>query len=382
MQSTSPEVITLTDTPSPVSPPALISANTGVIQEPTKPLLAMDEGVIMRSVESSRRYRDFIVKQNNMKRNFQKQIDRKLSEFSYPKTFRQVWPIIPVQDPSFVKNLGLECVTQFFDRGNGSQTKQSSSSKVKPVCNQCGWDFASAWQIRKNNSKQVLLCESCDFTNLKLLQRTKLSNQLNEIIENVQKEEEKFETDCEETKKQIVTVERQSLISNAHRSYNTNNKQFSHKPSEHVVIPSILASKNSSEFKSLDSGGRKRVSDQNEATVPRKATKTSASPQVDHTLNRITQQLLRKQVDEKVQQRRHPNTTTITTTTTTTKKQSLQPLINEGAVVTANNNKPVPEMTTSSTPPPLISSGGESRKNRRKGQPRQNRQLNSIDINF
>ena len=66
-----------------------------------------------------------------------------------------------------------------------AQMKASVSSRVKPICNQCGCDYASAWQIRKNNSKQLLLCEACDFLNLKLLQRSKLATQLKELVSTI-----------------------------------------------------------------------------------------------------------------------------------------------------------------------------------------------------
>ena len=377
-KSSSPEVITITDSPSPASPPALISTNNvpGVIQGPSNHSssrnIKLDETVIMKSIESSRRYRDFVMKQNNIKRNFQKQIDKKIAGFPYPKTFRQVWPIIPVQDPSFVKNLGLETVTQFFDQSG--HVKSPSTSKVKPICNQCGCDFASAWQIRKNNSKQVLLCESCDFTNLKLLQRTKLATQLKEVVESLQKEDEKFNTECDEARKQIVAAERTAVITNAQKSLNNNKSgQWQQTSSDSVIQSSILPGKGSSlhEVKSLDV--RKRRSDQDYVVPQRKSTKIASH--VDHTLNRITQHLLRKQVDEKVQQHRQRHSPSPITSTRTPPSDDVE-IIN-------NSYKPRSSEVIKSMPPPLtsVSSSGDSRRSRRKGQPRQNRQLsNSSDI--
>ena len=94
-----------------------------------------------------------------------------------------------------------------------SQDKMNSASRVKPICNQCGCDFASAWQIRKSNSKQVLLCEACDFISLKILQCSKLANQMKELVEPIKKEEDKFSVDCEEARKQVVALERQTVLS-------------------------------------------------------------------------------------------------------------------------------------------------------------------------
>ena len=130
----------------------------------------------------------------------------------YPKTFRQVWPLIPVHDTSFVRNFGLESVMHHFDP-QSKALQEKSNSKVKPICNQCGCDFASAWQIRKSNSKQLLLCEACDFQNLKILQRSKLSNQLKELLESIKSEQTKFIAECEETRKQILEHEKQAAVS-------------------------------------------------------------------------------------------------------------------------------------------------------------------------
>ena len=84
---------------------------------------------------------------------------------------------------------------------------------MKPICNQCGCDFASAWQIRKSNSKQLLLCESCDFQNLKILQRTKLGNQLKDLLEDIKKDETKFGVECDEARKQVLLLEKKAVES-------------------------------------------------------------------------------------------------------------------------------------------------------------------------
>lgn len=358
----------------------------------------LDEAAILKTIENSRRYRDFVMKQSNLKRNFQKQIDKKIANAPYPKTFRQVWPIIPVQDPSFVKNLGLETVTQFFEQG--THTKSPPVSKVKPICNQCGCDFASAWQIRKNNAKQVLLCESCDFTNLKLLQRTKLATQLKEIVENIRKDEDKFNTDCEDARKQIIALERSSILSSAQKSLNNKSSNngsqahANHVTTRHAVvdvtksnemkrptIPSILTSRGGFQiqervYSTLETS-RKRPSDQDYAAPSRKSAKTSTN--LDHTLSRITQQLLRKQVDEKVQQHRQQHSPSPTPHVMTTKTPP--PPLEQMDVLNHTPSPTPPEpKVLQSTPPPLTSvsySGGDNRRSRRKGQPRQNRQLSS-----
>ena len=69
----------------------------------------------MQAVENSRQYKDFLMKESHAQKNFQKQMDRKLVLAPYPKTFRQVWPNIPVHDPSFMRSVGLETVCLHFD---------------------------------------------------------------------------------------------------------------------------------------------------------------------------------------------------------------------------------------------------------------------------
>ena len=361
-KASSPEVITISDSPSPISPPPLTSVQSNTpmsIQVPTissgQQLLKLDEPAILRAIENSRRYKEFMMKQANSKRVFQKQIEKRIATAPYPKTFRQVWPIIPVHDPNFIKSLGLETVTMFFDpRWRTELAKPPPASKIKPICNQCGCDFASAWQIRKNNAKQVLLCESCDFANLKLLQRTKLAGQLKELVESIRTDEEKFSADCDEARKKMVASEKQAIVASQGLSRPPANSQKSvitHLPvlkttlassfaqlpsSNHVsttsklvsalnsdtntapsakqtqaVIPSILpsqisrdgdkrpsaTSKAQSTSKETPEPSRKRKLQDSDTASARKAAK--GSPNLDQTLNRITEQLLRKQVDEK-----------------------------------------------------------------------------------
>ena len=222
------EVITISDSPVSKNPPPLLSSTAkmhittnGMIQVPTisstvVPSTASsnssDKNYLLHAAEQSRRYREYLLKQNHAKRNFQKQIERKMVVAPYPKTFRQVWPLIPVHDSAFVRNYGLEAISHHFDP-TSSTSQDRAISKVKPICNQCGCDFASAWQIRKSNSKQLLLCEACDFQNLKILQRSKLGNQLKELLESIKKEEEKFGLECEEARKQVLMLEKKAAES-------------------------------------------------------------------------------------------------------------------------------------------------------------------------
>ena len=354
----------------------------------------LDEATIVRTIESSSRYKEFLLKQSNLKRTFQKQMDKKIGSAPYPKTFRQVWPIIPVHDPNFVKNVGLECVTQYFDPNY--QKPPVQPSKIKPTCNQCGCDFASAWQIRKNNSKQVLLCESCDFTNLKLFQRSKLATQLKELMETVHKEEDKFQKDCEEAKKSTIAIEKASLLNKQHQqptvvtmnrsdpSGSTVKHSITVKPviangSPHILIPSMLTTPTSAGNKRSESSRKRKSGDDHGVS---KVVKTS--PNLDNTLNKISQQLIRKQVDEKV--RKRPANTGITThVISSAKAKGPPPLKQVSPVSKTGPTQPLPpqivyssELTNTvnvasiTTPPPLINNvgGNDSRKNRRKGTPR------------
>jgi len=113
-----------------------------------------------------------------------KSLDKKVFSAPYPKTYRQVWPIVPVSDGDFMKNFGLEAVCHYFDSKWQMEhlvKQKNASASSKPVCNQCKCDFASAWQVRKSNAHSLLLCESCDFKNLKTLQREKIANHLKEL---------------------------------------------------------------------------------------------------------------------------------------------------------------------------------------------------------
>jgi hypothetical protein len=224
------EIITITDSPVGKKPPPLLSSSTtaariptatsnGSIQVPTISSSSVhanlatvaDKKNLLKAAENSRRYRDYILKQTHAKKNFQKQIERKMVVAPYPKTFRQVWPLIPIHDSSFVRNFGIEAVMHHFDP-ESKALQEKTNSKVKPVCNQCGCDFASAWQIRKSNSKQLLLCEACDFQNLKILQRSKLSNQLKELLDAIKVDQVKFVGECEEARKQMLELEKMAAV--------------------------------------------------------------------------------------------------------------------------------------------------------------------------
>ena len=439
----SPEVITISDSPSPMSPPPLTSVQSNppmAIQVPTissgQQLLKLDESAILRAIENSRRYKEFMMKQANSKRVFQKQIEKRIATAPYPKTFRQVWPIIPVHDPSFIKSLGLETVTMFFDpRWRTELAKPPPASKVKPICNQCGCDFASAWQIRKNNAKQVLLCESCDFANLKLLQRTKLAGQLKELVESIRTDEEKFSGECEDARKKMVASERQAILASQGLTRAVTNSQKSvitqqpgltkttavaskttvvptltqYPSSNHLstaselvsvlkpdtkvtpsatlsqaVIPSILPSQVSQDgdkrlsttpvsqsmAKETPESSRKRKHEDKDPGSGRKAAK--GSPNLDQTLNRITEQLLRKQVDEKCKEQNHEPQHQAS-------PPPPPPPPPPAAVPLAEAARPTISADSAGGGPPSITAvtNSSSRKSRRKGNPRQNRHLSN-----
>lgn len=338
------------------------------------------------------------MKQSTLKRNFQKQIDKKIGAAAYPKTFRQVWPIIPVNDPAFIKNIGLETITTYFDPAY-NKTAVTQPTKIKPTCNQCGCDFASAWQIRKNNSKQVLLCEACDFTNLKLFQRSKLATQLKELMDDVRKGEEKFNAECEEAKQQTIAVEKamllkQPLTIKSDAIIGGGSVTQVKKLVNPVVTNGGTHLATSSGGKAVASGGlatsyvddnirkRKSLEDHDSSGSVAKVPKTSAN--LDRTLNKISQQLIQKQVVEKVGKRKQPLQTPSTNVISSKVKVGPPPLKQASPLhsipVTSSSkvyhaSSPMPTVSAKSTPPPLVNtnsanSSADSRKNRRKGTPR------------
>ena len=421
--SSTREVITIADSPSPVSknpPPLLptlpttnvatrqsdgiiinssiqvptISSTIGKNQSANRSSVLTtnrtENAVLQQAVENSKRYRDYLMKQSHVKKSFQKQIERRITLAPYPKTFRQVWPVIPVHDATFVSNFGLEAIFLHFDPNRKvMQEKASASSKVKPVCNQCGCDFASAWQIRKSNSKQLLLCEACDFHNLKILQRSKLANQLKELVESIKKEEEKFNSECEEARNQVLVLEKQTILtSQGHRpppltsqltprssrglglgSLNptaltnhvikaTNRTEGSGKGGggtggivvarnnhPRAVVPSILPMTSHHQTSGVDVPSRKRR-DAPSSPPPSKAYKPGST--LDLTLNKLTQQLIKRKLDEQREERRQ-------------------------------QQEAESERGNQDVSPPSVG-GIESRRSRRKGTPRHKRHLSSSSV--
>ena len=129
-----------------------------------------------------------------------RQLERKLANVPYPKTYRQVWPVIPVGDNLFLSTVGLEAACSALDPTfKSKEPKRRPSNAPKPVCQQCGSDFAPAWQVRKKNDSTYLLCEMCDFANLKNVHRDKIATQLKECSTMIDKEfseiDRKFESD-------------------------------------------------------------------------------------------------------------------------------------------------------------------------------------------
>ena len=423
------EIITISDSPVHKNPPPLLSSTStrtrvgttnGSIQVPTisstllpSSLSTFSSGdqknYSIQAAENSRRYREYILKQTQAKKSFQKQVERKMVIAPYPKTFRQVWPLIPVYDSSFVRNFGLEAVMHHFD-SNSKGFQDKSSSKVKPVCNQCGCDFASAWQIRKSNSKQLLLCEACDFQNLKILQRSKLGNQLKELLESIKKEEEKFSMECEEARKQIIVLEKKASespppltsqlansnsgqqMSNAvgHVNQVVLNSQVSNRvqalagrdktikssasnrklsgsisnQQRTVVIPSILGHKSEVE----------QVGVKEEVGMKRKEPSGSAPPSkvykpgsvLDLTLNRLSRQLIKRKLDEQRQECQEQEQLVVTK--------------GEGSENKCENASR--EVTSPSSPASagVIESHGQKTKSRRKGTPKHKRLLSASSV--
>ena len=182
---------------------------------------------ILPSTHSCRK-RDYLVKQIMINKNFQEQINRKIVKAAYPKVFRQVWPVIPTKDSIFLSNYGLESIYYHLD---SSSSDMKDENEVKPICYQCGYDFASAW--RKCNSKQLPICEVCDLRNLKLQHSHKIKTQLKEFMESMKEEEGKLKAECEEASQQVLSLEKWAaenpppppLISDNISTYNVQSKR-------------------------------------------------------------------------------------------------------------------------------------------------------------
>ena len=432
------EIITIGDSPITKNPPPLLptpsttlsglnshvriptATATGSIQVPaisstSRALSAIANASIgggevgtMEAVENSKRYREYRLKQLHSKKTFQKQMERRMVSAPYPKTFRQVWPVVPIQDPTFIRNFGLESVLHHFDSGlKALHEKTSNASKVKPICNQCGCDFASAWQIRKNNSKQLLLCEACDFQNLKILQRSKLSNQLKDLLESVEKEEDKFSQQCEEALKQVIALEKQSLLAShtnkpppltsnlqakvSDRSNHTIVRVSDGRPSglstaigggggntmrasvysvsrmqttsglsevavqPRAVIPSIIGQMSQNAGVAVESSRKRKDPgsvNSNAALPPSKAIKTGSV--LDQTLSKLSQQLIHRKLDEQRQE-----------------------LVGDSGEDVENQRNASPSPTPGMMATPTSKVVKESRKSRRKGTPRHKRHLSS-----
>ena len=385
----------------------------------------------METIENSKRYKEYRMKQFHSRKTFQKQMERRMISSPYPKTFRQVWPVVPIQDPTFIRNFGLESVLHHFDSSlKALHEKTNNTSKVKPICNQCGCDFASAWQIRKNNSKQLLLCEACDFQNLKILQRTKLSNQLKDLLESVEKEEEKFVQQCDDSLKQVIALEKQSILT----SHQVNRpppltsslqvKRSDH--SNHTIVrvsdnlmtvgqqlagltsviggssdglirSSVYGSVNRSQVPGtrgevtvvqpraavipsiigqishiVGDSSRKRKDPpsltSNNATLPPSKTFKAGSA-LDHTLNKLSQQLIHRKLDEQ-RQELGGDAAGIVEDAESQRNASPSPTLTAGA---ARGRGSTPASATKQ-------SGREGRKSRRKGTPRHKRHLSSSSV--
>ncbi len=420
-RSSSHEIITISDSSiGKTPPPPLLPSGSsrismtngpGSIQVPTISSTALPRVSTISSInkkygyqnsDNSGRFRDYIVKQNHAKRTFQKQIERKMVVAPYPKTFRQVWPLIPVYDSSFVRNFGMEAVMHYFDP-NSKANLEKTNSKVKPVCNQCGCDFASAWQIRKSNSKQLLLCEACDFQNLKILQRSKLGNQLKELLESIKKDEEKFGIECEEARRRVLEeaanekpppltsqLASSNKVANAlgHINQVVLNNQVSNRvqalaasegkklvqsrdiPSsgtsttnQHtIVIPSTLGQRTHSNTVGVkgELGQKRRDAPTGDVAPPSKVCKPGST--LDLTLNRLSKQLIKKKLDEKRQECQEQEKMVVITT-----ESEGSGIKMESGMMNRDTKSPSP-------------SDGRRAKSRRKGTPKHKRLLSSSSI--
>ena len=420
------EVITIADSPMGKNPPPLLSSGSstassnGSIHVPTissapRTTLPLSNGTdkpyTERKYFNQIRYRDYALKHSHTRKIFNKQIERKLMAAPYPKTFRQVWPLIPVYDSGFVRNFGLEAVSHYFDP-TSKALMDKNNSKMKPICNQCCCDFASAWQIRKSNSKQLLLCEACDFQNLKILQRSKLSNQLKELVESVKAEQEKFAAEYEAMRKELEKHASENpppLTSQIASHLTSNSKTPSPTPGQrvavkgatgkyqiitsnsgvnlvgkhvhlvqssqngagggltaHLAIPSILGQK-SDLSQVMSAGGNIDLGNKRPTivTTGRTASSAVAGPPaskvckpgsaLDQTLNRLSKQLIERKLDEVV----------------------VVSVKDEGSE--AENS--VVDMREAAGPTSPGPAGHKSSKSRRKGTPKHKRLLSASSIN-
>ena len=439
-RSSSHEIITISDSPvGNKNPPPLLSASTsslkiptatsnGSIQVPTisstlilsqlqasgAAAATTDRKTYIQSAESTRRYREQIIKQTQAKKNFQKQVERKLIVAPYPKTFRQVWPLIPVHDSTFVRNFGLESVMHHFDP-TSKAAQEKSNSKVKPICNQCGCDFASAWQIRKSNSKQLLLCEACDFQNLKILQRSKLNNQLKELRESIKADEEKYLAEQEAqaklfdqerkagdvppplssqltttssiirlstgaqagksvlagqtlgSKYQVVSSQGKQVQATQSRVSNSVSKQ-----QQAVVIPSILGQRSESPKQTAAGndvvvvGGKRPLSAGLAGQAPPSKVYKPGSA-LDQTLNRLSKQLIKRKLDEHRQEYLEPDMEQAAAETT-----PAVVVVGEPNTTSSGREQDAP------TSPSFV---GQKSKSRRKGTPKHKRHLSASSMN-
>ena len=167
-----------------------------------------------------------------------RQLERKLGSVPYPKTYRQVWPVIPVSDPMFLGSVGLEAVCSTLDPTfKTREPKRRPSTAPKPVCQQCGSDYAPAWQVRKKSDSTYLLCEMCDFANLKSVHRDKIASQLKELSSMVNREfsdlDRKFEDD--------IRGQVQRSVNNLYQPVNTATASSYQFQSFKVEKPSAIA---------------------------------------------------------------------------------------------------------------------------------------------
>ena len=95
--------------------------------------------------------------------------------------------MIPIYDRTILGNYGLESIYHHLV-SNSNDAKDNTIDKIKAICHQFKYDFASALQIRKCNSKQLLFCAACDLQNRKLLNYYNFDTHLKEVMEGIKQE--------------------------------------------------------------------------------------------------------------------------------------------------------------------------------------------------
>ena len=111
--------------------------------------------------------------------------------------------------PPFL-NFGLEAISTWL---NTSQDKRNSASRVNPSVINVAPTFSSAWQICKSNSAtSVRGLRLHQLEDPAAFEAGQSDEEMKELVDSIKKEEDKFSV-CEEARKQVVALERQTVLS-------------------------------------------------------------------------------------------------------------------------------------------------------------------------